>query len=105
MPGRGQPQAARILSAFDLFRRSGETVSEFSGPVGDMDLDGVQAAVLHPQAELFVDFLDPVLLEAIAHALASARDGQIAMLNASYFGRQLQNKNSANFMPSSRGRL
>jgi hypothetical protein len=67
--GQGQPQAARIFSAcHDLFRRTGETVSEFSRPVGDMDLDGVQTAVLHPQAELFVDFLDTVLLEAIAHA-------------------------------------
>jgi hypothetical protein len=28
---------------------------------------------------LLVDFLDAVLLEAIAHAVASARDGQIAM--------------------------
>jgi hypothetical protein len=69
-----------------LFRRTGEAVSEFSGPVGDMDLDGIQAAVLHPQAELLVDFLDAVLLEAIAHAVASARDGDMAMLNAGYFG-------------------
>ena len=52
-----------------------------------MDFDGIQAAVLHPQAELLVDFLDAVLLEAIAHAVASARDGQIAMLYAGYFGR------------------
>ena len=44
-----------------------------------MDLDGVQAAVLHPQAELFVDFLDAVLLEAIAHALAIVHNGRIAM--------------------------
>jgi hypothetical protein len=51
-----------------------------------MDLDGIQAAVLHPQAELLVDFLDAVLLEAIAHAVASARDGDMAMLNAGYFG-------------------
>jgi hypothetical protein len=33
-----------------------------------MDLDGFQAAVLHPQAELFVDFLDTVSLQAVAHA-------------------------------------
>ncbi len=43
-----------------------------------MDLDGVQAAVLHPQAELFVDFLDTVLLEAVAHAVASVRDSHMA---------------------------
>jgi hypothetical protein len=44
-----------------------------------MDLDGVEAAILHPQAELFVDFLDPVLLQAIAHAQASGREEHIAM--------------------------
>jgi hypothetical protein len=33
-----------------------------------MDLDGFQAAVLHPQAELFVDFLDAMALQAVAHA-------------------------------------
>ena len=43
-----------------------------------MNLDGFEAAVLHPQAELFVDFLDAVLLQAIAHAQASARDARIA---------------------------
>ena len=53
-----------------------------------MDFDGVQAAVLHPQAELLVDFLDAVLLETIAHASASARNGLIAMLIAGYFGRR-----------------
>ena len=53
-----------------------------------MDLDGVQAAVLHPEAELFVDFSKTVLLEAIAHAQASAREGHIAMLIAGYFGRR-----------------
>ena len=65
---RSAPSRENLLRRHDLFRRTGETVSEFSGPVGDMDLDGVQAAVLHPQAELLVDFLDTVLLQAIAHA-------------------------------------
>ncbi len=51
-----------------------------------MDLDGFQAAVLHPQAQLFVNFLDTVSLQAVAHALASVRDGLIATLNAGYFG-------------------
>jgi hypothetical protein len=82
------PSCQNRFRLHDLFRRSGEAVSEFSGPVDDMDLDGVQAAVLHPQAELFVDFLDAVLLQAIAHASASARDGLMAMLNAGYFGRR-----------------
>ena len=93
----GQCEAAWALSApgrknlirlHDLFGRAGEAVSEFSGAVGDMDLDGIQALVLHPQAELFVNFLDGVLLEAIAHAVASVRAGHIAMLNAGYFREQ-----------------
>jgi len=33
-----------------------------------MDLDGIETAMFHPEAELFVDFLETVLLEAIAHA-------------------------------------
>ena len=53
-----------------------------------MDLDGVQAEVLHAEAELFVDFPETVLLEAIGHGSASMRDGPIAMLIAGYFGRQ-----------------
>lgn len=32
-----------------------------------MDLDGFQAAILHSQAELFIDFVDAVLLETFAH--------------------------------------
>jgi hypothetical protein len=82
------PSRKNLIRLHDLFRRTGETVSEFSGPVGDMDLDCIQAFVLHPQAELFVNFLDGVLLEAIAHAQASVRAGKIAMLNAGYFGRR-----------------
>ena len=62
------PGRKNFIRLHDLFGRTGEAVSEFSGPVGDMDLDGIQALVLHPQAELFVNFLDGVLLEAIAHA-------------------------------------
>jgi hypothetical protein len=82
---RSGPSRKNRFRLHDLFGRTGETVSEFSGPVGDLDLDGIQAAVLHPQAELFVNFLEAVLLEAIAHAQASARAGHIAMLNAVYF--------------------
>jgi hypothetical protein len=57
----------------------------FSRPAGDQDFDRVQAAGDHPEAELFVDFVESVLLEAIAHVGASVRDGFIAMLNAGYF--------------------
>lgn len=53
-----------------------------------MDLNGSQAAVLHSQAELFIDFLDAVLLEAFAHDGVSVRDIDKAMLIASYFYRR-----------------
>ena len=76
---RSGPISKNLLRRHDLLRRTGKTVLVFSGPAGDMNLDGFQAAVLHPQAELFVDFLDAVLLEAVAHALSSTRDGRIAM--------------------------
>jgi hypothetical protein len=82
------PIRKNLIRLHDLFRRTGEIVFVFSGPAGDMDFDGFQAAVLHPQAELFIDFLDAVLLEAVAHAPASARGGLMAMLIAGYFGRR-----------------
>lgn len=82
------PGRKNLLRRHDLLRRAGKTVFVFSRPPDDMDLDGFQAAILHPQAELFVDFLDAVLLEAVAHAQASARAGHRAMLNAAYFGRR-----------------
>ena len=88
MAGRSGPVRKNLLRRHNLVRRTGETVFVFSGPAGDMDLDGFQAAVLHPQAKLFIDFLDAVLLEAIAHAPVSARDGLMAMLIAGYFGRR-----------------
>jgi hypothetical protein len=68
----------------DLFGRTGKSVLVFSRPAGDEDFDGVQAAVLHRQAELFVDFRESVLLEAIAHVAASVRTGRIAMLIPGY---------------------
>jgi hypothetical protein len=70
----------------DLFGRAGEGEFEFSRPAGDENFDGVQAAGDHPEAELLVDFPESVLLEAIAHASVSVRDGLIAMFNAGYFG-------------------
>ena len=76
---RSGPIRINLFRRRDLLRRTGKSALAFSGPAGDMNLDGFEAAILHPQAELFVDFLDPVLLEAIAHARASGRDGRIAM--------------------------
>jgi hypothetical protein len=56
----------------------------FSRPAGDQDFDRVQAAGDHPEAELFVDFAESVLLEAITHIGASVRDSLIAMLIIGY---------------------
>ena len=69
-----------------MFRRTGKVVFVFSSAAGDQNLDGVQTTVLHRKAELFVDFRETVLLEAIAHIGASVRDGHIAMLNPGYLG-------------------
>jgi hypothetical protein len=81
------PICKNLIRLHDLFWRTGEIEFEFSSPAGDMDLDGIEAAVFHPEAELFVDFSKTVLLEAIAHAQASARAGHIATLIAGCFGR------------------
>ena len=62
-----------------------------------MDLNGIQAFVLHPQVELFVNFLDAVLLEAIAHAVSSVRAGHIATFNADYFGGAECSSNASRF--------
>ena len=61
------PIGEDLLGLGDLLRRAGETVLVFPALAGDLDLDGVEAAVLHPQPELLGDFLDGVLLEAFAH--------------------------------------
>jgi hypothetical protein len=68
-----------------LFGGTGEIVCVFSSPAADVNLDGFQSVVLHPQAELFVNFFEAVFLEAIAHARASVRSDNIAMLKAGYF--------------------
>lgn len=51
----------------DLFGSSDEAEFEFTRSPSDLDANGVQAAVLHPEAELTADFLDPVLLETVVH--------------------------------------
>jgi hypothetical protein len=62
------PISQNLFRCDDLLGRTGEIVFEFSGSAGDVNFDGIQAAVLHSQAELFVDFGDGVLLKAITHA-------------------------------------
>lgn len=64
---RSGPCGKNFLRRRNLLNRTGEIESVFSSPASDMNLDGFQATVLHSQAELFIDFLDTVLLEAFAH--------------------------------------
>ena len=64
---RSRPGGKNFLRHRNLFHRTAEVEFVFSGPASDMDLDGFQAAVLHSQAKLFIDFLNAVLLEAFAH--------------------------------------
>lgn len=64
-----QGQSASNLIGFrNLFRRTSKMVFVFSSPADDLDLDRFQAAGLHSQGELFVNFYNAVLLEAVAHA-------------------------------------
>ena len=68
----------------DLFGRTGEGEFKFSGALGDENLDGVQSLDLHGQAQLLVDFLETVLLEAIAHDAVSVGRRDIATYYAMY---------------------
>ncbi len=88
-PERSGPVGENLLRLDDFFGRTRKTVDVFSTPAGDLNLDGFQAAVLHPKAELLGDFPGTVLLLTIVQAQASVRDALIAMLNAVYFGRNL----------------
>ena len=81
---KSAPSRQDCLRLHDLFCRTGKIELKFSRPARDQDFDGVQAAGDHPEAELFVDFAESMLLEAIAHAGASVRDDHIAMLNDGY---------------------
>jgi hypothetical protein len=81
---KSAPSREKLLRLHDLFGGTGEVELEFSRPAGDQNFDGVQTAGDHPEAELFVDFPKSVLLEAIAHDLASARAGYIARFNSAY---------------------
>jgi hypothetical protein len=84
---RSGPSRKNLLRRRNLFRRTGEIEFIFSCLACDMNLDSFQTAVLHPQAKLLIDFLDAVLLEALAHSSVSVRDSHNAILIAGYFGR------------------
>lgn len=73
------PGRKNLFCRCNLFCRTGKIACEFFSRVaGDLNLDGVQAAFLHPEADLFGDFLDTVFLQTFAHGQASARDDHIA---------------------------
>jgi hypothetical protein len=79
------PGRENFLGLHHLVRGAGELILVLSGPAGDVNHDGFQAAGFHLQTELLVDFLHSMLLQAIGHASASAHANHIAMLNAAYF--------------------
>jgi hypothetical protein len=102
------PSGENRFRFHDFFRSAGEIKFEFSGTAGDFDLNVFQTAGDHPEAELFIDFAESVLLEAIAHGPASARVVQIAMEKARIFngaedwswliiGAEVVNNLSSNF--------
>jgi hypothetical protein len=76
------PVRQDVLGFLNLLRRTGKIEPHFSGSASDFNLDGFQAAVLHSQAELFLNFFDPVLLEAIRHDEASPGGGHKAIAKA-----------------------
>jgi hypothetical protein len=61
------PVRQDFLGFRNLIGGTGEVELQFSGAANHLDFDGIQAAVLHSQAELFVGFVEAVSLEAVAH--------------------------------------
>jgi len=61
------PVRQDLLGLHNLLGGTGKIKLQFAGSASDLDPDGVQAAVLHSQAELFVNFPDTMALKAIAH--------------------------------------
>jgi hypothetical protein len=76
--GSSTPSRKERFGFDHLVGRAGEVEFKFSGLAGDENLDGVQTAGDHTEAELFVDFAESMLLEAFAHVGASVQVGRIA---------------------------
>src|SRR5690349_12472141 len=76
------PVGEDFLRFDNLFCRTGEIELQFSRPARDLDFDRFEAAVLHFEAELFVGFMHPVFLKAIAHAGASEPSWHISTTKA-----------------------
>jgi len=67
MPVGSVPVRQDLLGLHHLVGGTGKTKPQFPSSASDLDLDGVQAAAFHSEAELFVNFPDPMLSKAIAH--------------------------------------
>jgi hypothetical protein len=59
------PVGENLLGFLYLLIHTGKVKLHFSGSSGDQNLNGRQTAPLHSQTELFVSFLNSVLLETI----------------------------------------
>jgi hypothetical protein len=79
------PACKDLLGLCNLLRQTGEIEFQFSRPSGDLNLDRIQMLILHSQAELFLSFMDPVLLEAITHDRRSTGYGHKATANSANF--------------------
>ena len=77
-----------------FFRGTGEVAIIFSRAAADEEFNGVQAAGLHPKAELLGDFAGVVLLKAFGHVGASAPADPIAMYSGTYFRRVITARHS-----------
>ena len=73
-PGqRSVPIRQDLLSFRNLSGGTSKANLQFAGPASHLNRDGIQAANDHSLAELFVNFIDPVLLKAFAHGRGSGR--------------------------------
>ena len=61
--GRLRPVSEDLFRLLHFLIRAGEVESEFSGSASNVNLNGRQTAPLHSQVELFMRFVNPVMLE------------------------------------------
>jgi len=59
------PVGQDLFGLFHFSLGAGEIESQFSCSPSDLNFDGGEAGPLHAQQELFMGFLDPVVLETV----------------------------------------